>query len=238
MRPDGRKPGDLRPISLTRGVAEFAEGSCLARFGTTAVHCTATVERQTPRWRSAEDGGWITAEYDMLPRANRERSNRSSGRGGRSQEISRLVGRSLRAAADLKAMPGVTITVDCDVLQGDGGTRVAAVTGGYVALADALRWCLEKQFIKGWPLTDSIAGVSVGLVDGRCVLDLCYEEDAAASVDGNFVFTGAGRLVEVQISGEEASFTEDEMNAMLALARRGVARLTRLQRDALGPLPR
>ncbi len=238
MRPDGRKANELRPIELTRGVAEFAEGSCLVKFGKTIVHCTATVEQFLPRWRKAEDGGWITAEYDMLPRANRERGDRGGGRGGRSQEIARLIGRSLRAVADLPAMPGLTVTIDCDVLQGDGGTRTAAITGGYVALADALRVRREKGLLKSWPLLDSVAGVSAGLADGRPALDLNYAEDSAASVDANFVFTGKGRLVEVQASGEEATFAEEDLQALLALARRGAVRLAALQRDALGALPR
>jgi ribonuclease PH len=169
----------------------------------------------------------------MLPRANRERSQRSGGRGGRSQEISRLIGRSLRAIADLPAMPGVMVTVDCDVLQGDGGTRTAAITGAYVALVDALRWCEQKRLIASWPLVDSVAGVSAGFVDGKPLLDLCYEEDSAAAVDANFVFTGRGNLVEVQMTGEEATFTEDEMLRLLAVARKGAKQLRDRQIAAL-----
>jgi ribonuclease PH len=233
MRQDGRKPNEMRAISLQRRVAPFAEGSCLVKFGRTEVYCTATVENQLPRWRNAQDGGWITADYDMLPRANRERGQRSGGRGGRSQEISRLIGRSLRAVADLSQMPGVMITVDCDVLVGDGGTRTAAITGAYVALVDALRWCRAKKRLDTFPLRDSVAAVSVGLLEGKPLLDLCYEEDSAAAVDGNFVLTGQGQLIEVQISGEEAVFSEKDLSAMLRLARIGAQHLQRLQRKAL-----
>ncbi|NLH49113.1 MAG: ribonuclease PH [Myxococcales bacterium] len=233
MRFDGRKATELRPVLLARGIADFAEGSCQAQFGRTIVYCTASVEQQTPRWRKAEEGGWITGEYDMLPRANRERKQRGGNRNGRALEISRLIGRSLRAVADLSRMPGLTITLDCDVLQGDGGTRTAAITGSYVALADALAWCRDRGLIKADPLLDSVAAISVGLVNGQALLDLCYEEDSAASADANFVITGQGRLVEVQITGEEATFDEADIQRLLALAKKGTAVLKKLQRQAL-----
>lgn len=233
MRIDGRKAGELRRVVLSRGVADFAEGSCLAQFGRTIVHCTASVEQQTPRWRKAEDGGWITGEYDMLPRANRSRGQRGGNRGGRSLEISRLIGRGLRAIADLSLLPNLTITLDCDVLQGDGGTRTAAITGAYVALVDALHWCRERKLIKADPLVDSVAAVSVGLLNGHALLDLCYEEDSAANVDANFVITGKGRLVEVQIAGEESTFAEEDIETLLTLAKKGASHLKRLQREAL-----
>jgi ribonuclease PH len=236
MRIDKRKPSDLRPVVLERGTSAFAEGSCLVQFGLTHVRCTATVVDQVPRWRKPESGGWVTAEYDMLPRAGHERSNRSGGRGGRPQEIKRLIGRSLRAVTRLVDLPGVTITIDCDVLQADGGTRTASITGGYVALVEALRYCRDKKLITKLPLVDSVAAVSVGIVGGKPLLDLCYAEDSTAEVDSNFVITGAGRLVEVQASGEEATFTDAEMMQLLDLAKRGCRKLNTLQRAALGPV--
>jgi len=235
MRIDGRKANQLRMIELIRNVSDFAEGSASIRMGKTLVRCTATVETQLPRWRNPDDGGWVTGDYDMLPRANRARGMRNSGRGGREREISRLLGRSLRAVVDLKCLRGLTITLDCDVLQGDGGTRTAAINGGFVALVDALRWCEEKRLIKHWPLADTVAAVSAGLVEREPLLDLCYEEDSAAEVDANFVLTGKGQLVEVQMSGEEAVFSEQDMLDLLELARRGAQQITRLQRQVLGP---
>ncbi|MDP8225445.1 MAG: ribonuclease PH [Candidatus Lernaella stagnicola] len=236
MRLDRRRANEMRPVKFTRGVSDHAEGSCLVEFGLTHVRCTATVNEHLPRWRKAEDGGWVTGEYDMLPRAGHERSPRTGGRGGRAQEISRLVGRSFRAVTDLSKLPGVTIVIDCDVLQADGGTRTAAISGGYIALIDALRYCREKNLIQQMPLRDSVAAVSVGLVDGKAYLDLCYEEDFSATLDANFVITGRGDLVEIQMTGEEATFTEEDLHQLLGLAKRGVRKLTRLQRVATGPV--
>ncbi|HPQ67850.1 MAG TPA: ribonuclease PH [bacterium] len=236
MRHDGRKPTQMRLVKLTKSINRYAEGSCLVEFGNTRVHCTASVENQIPRWRDAAEGGWVTGEYDMLPRANRERGNRSGGRGGRAQEISRLIGRSLRAVTDLKLMPGLTVSIDCDVLQADGGTRTAAITGGFVALADALTWCKDKKMIKRIPLLDTIAAISVGIVDDEILLDLDYQEDKQASVDANFVITGEGRLVEVQATGEEATFTTEQLGELLAMAQTGVRKLTKIQRHELGRL--
>jgi len=236
MRNDKRKTNQLRPITLKRNVVDYAEGSCTVRFGKTWVHCTASVDRQLPRWRNESDGGWVTGEYDMLPRANRDRGNRNGGRSGRSQEISRLIGRSLRAITDLKELGPLMITIDCDVIQADGGTRTAAITGGFVALVDALRWCHKKKLIQQLPLTDSVAAISVGIVDDKPLLDLNYKEDFAATVDANFVITGQGQLVEVQATGEEATFSADEFEALLKLAQKGVKQLVRLQREALGPI--
>ncbi len=236
MRHDGRRPKQLREVVLKLDANEFAEGSCLVEFGRTKVNCTATVDKQIPRWRNPDDGGWVTGEYDMLPRAARERSNRGGGRGGRAQEISRLIGRSLRAVVDLAEMPGLTITVDCDVLQADGGTRTAAITGGFVALVQALRWCRQNKLVKAIPLADSVSAISVGLVNGQVLLDLDQHEDNAAAVDANFVITGQGRLVEVQISGEEATFTQDELNDLLAAARIGAKELAKRQNAVLGPI--
>lgn len=235
MRADERKANQLRPVSLTLGVADFAEGSCLVCCGKTHIRCTASVQHQVPRWRDPKDGGWVTGEYDMLPRANRQRSGRAGGKGGRASEISRLIGRSLRAVTDLKRLPGLTITVDCDVLQADGGTRTAAITGGFVALVEACRWCVQNGLLRQLPLVDTVAAVSAGIVGGEALLDLYYQEDHDASVDANFVITGKGRFVEIQMSGEEATFDNDQMNRLLLLARRGTTQLARLQRDVLGP---
>jgi len=233
MRADGRKANQLRPISFQRQTIEFAEGSCLVKFGRTEVLCTATVEEQLPRWRNPQDGGWVTGEYDMLPRANRDRTNRTAGKNGRAQEISRLIGRSMRAVTDLSALP-VMIILDCDVLQADGGTRTAAVTGGFVALVDALRWCVKQGLVKQLPLLDSIAAASVGMVSDNLLLDLDYGEDSRAAVDANVVMTGRGRLVEIQATGEEATFTTDELQQMISLAQKGIQNLTRLQLRTLG----
>ena len=234
MRHDGRKAKQLRKVVLSPHANDFADGSCLVQFGRTKVLCTASVERQLPRWRNPADGGWVTGEYDMLPRANRERGNRGGGRGGRAQEISRLIGRSLRAITDLSQLPGVTITLDCDVLQADGGTRTAAITGGFVALVDALRWCQKQRLITTLPLTDTVSAISAGIVEGNALLDLDYREDSAAAVDANFVITGKGRLVEVQVTGEESSFSTADLDRLLALAFHGAKELARLQRAVLG----
>jgi ribonuclease PH len=236
-RPDGRSPDQLREIRMTRGWLEHAEGSVLIEFGGTRVLCAASATEEVPRWRRGSGLGWVTAEYAMLPRATNTRGDRESvkGRlGGRTQEISRLVGRSLRACVDAKAMGENTIIIDCDVLQADGGTRTAAITGGYVALADALGWLQGRKRCKGNPLVASVAAVSVGIVDGEPRLDLCYDEDVAAQTDMNVVCAGDGRFVEVQGTAEREPFDRDLLDRLLDLAVAGCADLTRLQREALG----
>jgi ribonuclease PH len=236
-RPDGRSPDQLREIRMTRGWLEHAEGSVLIEFGATRVLCAASATEEVPRWRRGSGLGWVTAEYAMLPRATNTRGDRESVRGrlgGRTQEISRLVGRSLRACVDAKAMGENTIIIDCDVLQADGGTRTAAITGGYVALADALGWLQGRKRCKGDPLVASAAAVSVGIVDGEPRLDLCYAEDVAAQTDMNVVCTGDGRFVEVQGTAEREPFDRDLLDRLLDLAVAGCADLTRLQREALG----
>ena len=235
-RPGGRAPDSLRTVSLTRGWLDHAEGSCLVEFGRTRVLVAASVQESVPRWRKGSGLGWVTAEYAMLPRATHTRSDRESvkGRlGGRTHEISRLVGRSLRAAIDLKVLGENTIAIDCDVLQADGGTRTAAVTGALVALTDACRH-LQRPGAVVRPL----AAVSVGIVDGQPRLDLEYVEDVAAGTDMNVVATADGELVEVQGTAEGAPFRRDELDALLDLALAGIADLTRMQADALAqPLP-
>jgi len=236
-RPDGRSADQLREIRMTRGWLEHAEGSVLIEFGATRVLCAASATEEVPRWRRGSGLGWVTAEYAMLPRATNTRGDRESvkGRlGGRTQEISRLVGRSLRACVDAKAMGENTIIIDCDVLQADGGTRTAAITGGYVALADALSWLQGRKRCKGDPLVASVAAVSVGIVDGEPRLDLCYTEDVAAQTDMNVVCTGDGRFVEVQGTAEREPFDRDLLDKLLDLAVGGCADLARLQREALG----
>jgi ribonuclease PH len=236
-RPDGRGSDELREIKMTRGWLAHAEGSVLVEFGETRVLCAASATEDVPRWRRGSGLGWVTAEYAMLPRATNTRGDRESikGRpGGRTQEISRLVGRSLRACIDAKAMGENTIIVDCDVLQADGGTRTAAITGGYVALADAMGWLKQRKRCKGDPLVASVAAVSVGIVDGEPRLDLCYEEDVAAQTDMNIVCTGDGNFVEVQGTAEREPFTRELLDQLLALGVAGCAELTALQRTALG----
>jgi ribonuclease PH len=236
-RPDGRSPDQLREIRMTRGWLEHAEGSVLIEFGATRVLCAASATEEVPRWRRGSGLGWVTAEYAMLPRATNTRGDRESVRGrlgGRTQEISRLVGRSLRACVDAKAMGENTVIIDCDVLQADGGTRTAAITGGYVALADALSWLQGRKRCKGDPLVTSVAAVSVGIVDGEPRLDLCYDEDVAAETDMNVVCAGDGRFVEVQGTAEREPFGRDLLDQLLDLAVAGCADLARLQRDALG----
>ncbi len=235
-RPDGRSVTELRPVKLTRGWLDHAEGSVLVEFGRTRVLCAASVTEEVPRWRRGSGLGWVTAEYAMLPRATNTRGDRESvkGRlGGRTQEISRLVGRSLRACVDYKALGENTIVIDCDVLQADGGTRTAAVTGGYVALADAVAWLKGRKRTKGDPLLTSVSAVSVGIVDGEPRLDLCYEEDVAAQTDMNVVCTASGDFVEIQGTAEREPFSRDLLGQLLDLAVAGCGELTRLQHDAL-----
>jgi ribonuclease PH len=235
-RPDGRAADELRPVRITRGWLDHAEGSVLVEFGRTRVLCAASVTEEVPRWRRGSGLGWVTAEYAMLPRATNTRNDRESvkGRiGGRTHEISRLVGRSLRAVVDYKALGENTIVIDCDVLQADGGTRTAAVTGGYVALADAIGWLRGRGKLKGSPLTGSVAAVSVGLIGGEPRLDLCYEEDSAADTDMNVVCTGTGDFVEVQGTAEREPFSRAMLGSLLDLGGAGCAELTRLQQAAL-----
>jgi ribonuclease PH len=236
-RPDGRQPDQLREIKMTRGWLDHAEGSVLIEFGATRVLCAASVQEELPRWRRGSGQGWVTAEYAMLPRATNTRSDRESVKGkvgGRTQEISRLVGRSLRACIDPHALGENTIMIDCDVLQADGGTRTAAITGGYVALADAISWLKERKRTKGQPLIASVAAVSVGIVDGEPRLDLCYDEDVAAQTDMNVVCTGDGSFVEVQGTAEREPFDRKLLDGLLDLAVGGCAELTKLQQAVLG----
>ncbi|MFJ8074700.1 ribonuclease PH [Streptomyces sp. NPDC096176] len=238
-RIDGRTPEQLRPITIERGWSKHAEGSVLISFGDTKVFCTASFTEGVPRWRKGSGEGWVTSEYSMLPRSTNTRGDRESVRGkigGRTHEISRLIGRSLRAVIDYKALGENTIVLDCDVLQADGGTRTAAITGAYVALADAVTWAQGKKLIKAGrkPLTGTVAAVSVGIVDGTPLLDLCYEEDVRAETDMNVVCTGDGRFVEVQGTAEAEPFDRKELNALLDLATGGCADLAALQVEALG----
>ena len=235
-RPDGRSATDLRPVKLTRGWLDHAEGSVLVEFGATRVLCAASAQEDVPRWRRGSGLGCVTAEYAMLPRATNTRNDRESvkGRiGGRTHEISRLVGRALRACVDFKALGENTIVIDCDVLQADGGTRTAAITGGYVALADAVAWLRRRNRLPGDPLVTSVAAVSVGIVDGEPRLDLNYAEDSAAETDMNVVCTGEGDFVEVQGTAEREPFSRDMLNRLLDLAVAGCGELTSLQLAAL-----
>jgi ribonuclease PH len=235
-RTDGRASGQLRPVTFTRRWLDHAEGSVLVEFGRTKVLCAASVTQGVPRWRKGSGLGWVTAEYAMLPRSTNTRSDRESvkGRiGGRTHEISRLVGRSLRAAVDYKALGENTIVLDCDVLQADGGTRTAAITGAYVALVDAVSYLRVKGALVGEPLTSSVAAVSVGIVGGEPMLDLCYEEDVTAGTDMNVVMTGEGAFVEVQGTAEGQAFDRELLDRLLDLATSGCADLTRLQQETL-----
>ncbi|HWH98650.1 MAG TPA: ribonuclease PH [Pseudolysinimonas sp.] len=237
-RADGRTPADLRPITIERGWSAQAEGSALISFGKTKVLCTASFTNGVPRWLTGKGKGWVTAEYAMIPRATNDRSDRESvkGRiGGRTHEISRLIGRSLRAIIDTKALGENTIVIDCDVLQADGGTRTAAITGAYVALADAIEWGRDKGFIgkNAKALIDSVAAVSVGIIDGVPMLDLEYVEDSRAETDMNVVMTGRGLFIEVQGTAEGAPFDKSELDALLELAGVGIARLAAIQAQTL-----
>ncbi|MCC7348538.1 MAG: ribonuclease PH [Variibacter sp.] len=236
MRPSRRQPDELRPVTLDRGVVKYAEGSCFVKFGDTHVLVTATLEDRVPFWLKGQQRGWVTAEYGMLPRATHERTRReatSGKQGGRTLEIQRLVGRSLRAVVDLQALGERQITIDCDVIQADGGTRTAAITGGWVALSDCLAWMKAREMLRANPLRDHVAAISCGICNGTPVLDLDYAEDSSADTDANFVMTGSGKLVEVQGTAEKQPFTEEELLALLALARKGVTRLVDLQKLAV-----
>ncbi len=237
IRPSGRAPDQLREVTLEVGANKYAEGSCLARFGDTHVLCTASVEERVPFFMRDSGRGWITAEYGMLPRSTGTRTDREAARGkqsGRTQEIQRLIGRSLRAVTDLEALKERQIRIDCDVLLADGGTRTAAITGSWVALHQALAGLKDKGLIKEIPLTGQIAAVSCGLYEGVAVLDLDYAEDSTAQVDTNVVLTTEGQFVEVQGTAEGKPFTQESFDAMLSLARKGVAELAVIQNTALG----
>jgi ribonuclease PH len=235
QRPSGRAPDALRPVKLLPGVNKYAEGSCLAQFGDTHVLCTASIEDRVPPFLRNSGRGWVTAEYGMLPRSTESRNDREAARGrqgGRTHEIQRLIGRSLRAVTDLGAFGERQIKVDCDVIQADGGTRTAAITGGFVALHLAFQHLRRLGVVAKLPLIDHVAGVSCGVVDGRPVLDLDYAEDSNADADANFVLTGRGGIIEIQGTAERTPFSEELFGAMLALARHGVAQLIEQQRLA------
>ena len=235
-RSDGRSSDALREIRFTRGWLNHAEGSVIVEFGQTRVLCAASFTAGVPRWMAGQGKGWVTSEYSMLPRATNTRSDRESVKGklgGRTQEISRLIGRSMRSIIDMSALGENTIVLDCDVLQADGGTRTAAITGAYVALVDAITWAQGKGLVKGSPITDSISAVSVGIIDGKPTLDLCYEEDVRADTDMNVVCTGSGKFVEVQGTAEREPFDRVLLDQLLDLAVKGCSELTQFQKVAL-----
>jgi ribonuclease PH len=243
MRADGRQSDELRPISFERDFTEQAAGSVLVSFGATRVLCTASIDEDVPRWMRGRGQGWVTAEYSMLPGASAERIGREAARGkqsGRTQEIQRLIGRSLRSVCDMKVLGERQVIIDCDVLQADGGTRTASICGGYVALHDALTRLVQQQKLTRNPLTDTCGAISVGIVDDTPLLDLPYVEDVRAGTDMNVVMTGAGTYVEVQGTAEGAVFTRDQLDALLSLAEHGIARISELQIEVLAtpPAPR
>ncbi|KAB0540606.1 ribonuclease PH [Pseudochrobactrum algeriensis] len=237
MRPSKRTPDEMRAISFERGISKHAEGSCLVKFGDTHVLCTASLEEKVPGWMRNSGKGWVTAEYGMLPRSTGDRMRReaaSGKQGGRTQEIQRLIGRSLRAVVDMQALGEYQITVDCDVIQADGGTRTAAITGGWVALHDCLRWMEARQMVKvDKVLKDHVAAISCGIYEGVPVIDLDYPEDSSAQTDANFVMTGRGGIVEVQGTAEGEPFSDEEFAALMVLARNGIKRLVDLQKMAV-----
>ena len=238
IRIDGRAADQLREVTIERGWSEHAEGSALISFGSTKVLCTASFTPGVPRWKVGKGEGWVTAEYAMLPRATHDRNDREAVKGkvgGRTHEISRLIGRSLRAIVDVRELGENTIVIDCDVLQADGGTRTAAITGAYIALHDAIEWARAHKHIpaKSKPLSDSVSAVSVGIIDQVALLDLAYTEDVRAETDMNVVVTGSGKFVEVQGTAEGAPFDRDELNSLLDLALKGTASLTQIQKNAL-----
>ncbi|WP_343313375.1 ribonuclease PH [Brucella sp. BE17] len=237
MRPSKRSADEMRAVSFERGISKHAEGSCLVKFGDTHVLCTASLEEKVPGWMRNSGKGWVTAEYGMLPRSTGDRMRReaaSGKQGGRTQEIQRLIGRSLRAVVDMQALGEFQITVDCDVIQADGGTRTAAITGGWVALHDCLRWMESRQMVRVEKvLKDHVAAISCGIYEGEAVLDLDYVEDSAAQTDSNFVMTGSGGIVEIQGTAEGEPFSEEEFSNLLQLARGGINRLVSLQKMAV-----
>ncbi|MGG7305779.1 ribonuclease PH [Curtobacterium sp. AB451] len=239
LRIDGRTATDHRPVTIERGWSTQAEGSALISFGNTRVLCTASFTNGVPRWLASKGTGWVTAEYSMLPRSTNERMQRESIKGkvgGRTHEISRLIGRSLRAVVDTKGLGENTLVIDCDVLQADGGTRTASITGAYVAMVDAIEWGRERGFVgkKATPLLDSVQAISVGIVKGEPMLDLAYTEDSAADTDMNIVTTGSGKFIEVQGTAEHAPFDRDELNTLLDLGLAGNQSLAAIQREVLG----
>ncbi|WP_416878839.1 ribonuclease PH [Litorimonas sp.] len=236
MRPNNRNRDDLRPVTLEAGVSRYAEGSCLAKFGGTHVLCTASVDENVPRWMKGSGKGWVTAEYGMLPRATHSRNSREAARGkqgGRTVEIQRLIGRSLRAAIDLTKLGERQIILDCDVMQADGGTRTASITGAWVALSQACDKLVEQGLISESPITDKMAAVSCGIVEGECRLDLEYIEDSNAQADANFVLTETGGIIEVQASAEDVPFTAAEMAELTRLAAKGIEELCKMQAETL-----
>ncbi len=236
MRPSNRAPDQMRPVTITRNYTMHAEGSVLIEFGNTKVLCTASVEERVPGFLRGKNQGWVTAEYGMLPRSTSSRMGREAARGkqgGRTMEIQRLIGRSLRAVIDMEKLGERSITIDCDVIQADGGTRTASITGGFVALADAIQSLIDKGTLKNNPLIESVASVSVGIYEGTPVLDLDYPEDSNAETDMNVVMTSSGQFIEVQGTAEGKPFSKEEMSAMLALAKKGIAELSTLQSDEL-----
>ena len=236
MRPSGRKPDQLRAVSFERGFTKHAEGSCLVRFGDTHVLCTASLEERVPPWLKGAGKGWVTAEYGMLPRSTGERTRREASAGkqsGRTQEIQRLVGRSLRSVVDLVALGERQITLDCDVLQADGGTRTAAITGSWVALHDCLSWMQARAMFKSFPMKDHVAAISCGIHNDVAVLDLDYAEDSTAGTDANFVMTGTGGIVGIQGTAEGGPFSEANLLELLALAKKGIGELVDMQRQAI-----
>ena len=236
MRPSRRTPDELRAVSLERGVVKYAEGSCFVKFGETHVLVTATLEERLPPWLKGQARGWITAEYGMLPRATLERTRREASAGkqsGRTVEIQRLIGRSLRTICDLPALGERQITIDCDVIQADGGTRTAAITGAWVALHDCVAWMKARNMVRGDVIRDHVAAISCGICNGVAVLDLDYAEDSEAETDANFVITGTGNLVEIQGTAEKTPFTEEQFLSLLSLARKGITKLVDLQKMAV-----
>ena len=236
MRPSRRQVDELRAVSLERGVVKYAEGSCFVKFGDTHVLVTASLEERLPPWLKGQGRGWVTAEYGMLPRATSQRTRReaSAGKqGGRTVEIQRLIGRSLRAVVDLQALGEKQITIDCDVIQADGGTRTASITGAWVALSDCLTWMKARDMLRAPVLRDHIAAISCGVFKGTAVLDLDYAEDSEADTDANFVMTGAGNIVEIQATAEKDPFSEEQLLVLLALARKGIEKLIDLQKLAV-----
>ncbi len=236
MRPSKRQPDEMRAVTLERGVARHAEGSCRVRFGDTEVFCTASLEERVPPWLRGNGKGWVTAEYGMLPRATSERTRREATAGhqsGRTQEIQRLIGRSLRAVTDLVALGERQISIDCDVIQADGGTRTAAITGSWVALRDCIEWMRAREMVGAAVLKGHVAAVSAGIFRGTPVLDLDYAEDSEAHTDANFVMTGTGGIVEIQGTAEGEPFSEEEFGRLLALAKSGIGRLVELQKLAI-----
>ncbi len=237
MRPSGRQPNEMRSVSFERGVAKHAEGSCLVKFGDTHVLCTASLEERVPPWLKGGGKGWVTAEYGMLPRATGERMKREAAAGkqsGRTQEIQRLIGRSLRAIVDLKALGERQITLDCDVIQADGGTRTAAITGSFLALSDCIAWMKARDMFTSSPLKDHVAAISCGIHGGVPVLDLDYAEDSTADTDANFVMTGSGGIIEIQGTAEAEPFSHDMLLKLLDLAKLGIGQLVEKQKAALG----